>query len=472
MATNWTRREVLRLSGVLVASGLLAGCAPTPPPTEEPTPTDVGEEPVSGPETAGEANVTIARLRDLLEDPKSRFEPDDLTEEQAAQFEADNPGVTIQLLGWVEQAQLFSMVAAGDPPDLVFVQPPFVPQALARNLLYDLTPYFEASDVLDPDDLAPANDYYRAENPLEIGSGWIYGMCRDWSPDFTVFAYTQLFEDAGLEVPDDTAALTYQEVYELASQLAVIAGDRSTTFGFGYETTWMDRIWMNVLAEMGLRLYADGYTRISLTESEQARAVVEYFYDMAAERLTASPINPSPSGWAGGDFATGICALAQYGFWFGAMAESEITAGGVVMLPGPTWSGVRRNPSVNVTGMTMSATTVDPDAAWQVFEWYNGLEPAVARAESGWGVPALQSLYDLIPAGTEYEQQKRRVLQGEIALNTPPLQFDPYVGRIAVNAWLASLERALREAITFDEMLAHVEEAINAALREGVERLQ
>jgi multiple sugar transport system substrate-binding protein len=324
--------------------------------------------------------------------------------------------------------------------------------------------------VLNLDDLAPANNYYRGYGPLEIGDGPIYGMCKDWSPDFTMFIYKPAFEQAGLDVPDDTVHLTYQEVFELARQLAVFEGDRILTWGYGYDAAWTDRMWMNMLAELDLSLYAEGFTQINLA-SEEAKEVVKYYFDLASENLAGNPLNPSPS-WIGEDFTKGTLAICQYGFWFGAMAESDVTAGQVMMIPTATWAGVPRDCTMTATGFIMAAATKVPDAAWRVFEWYMGKEPAIDRATSGWGVPALKSMYDLVPNETEFEQQKYRVLQAELALETTPLQFNPFLGEGAVrDSWTKNLEQALLGTITFDECLANVEAEVNAAIQDGIDRL-
>jgi multiple sugar transport system substrate-binding protein len=154
------------------------------------------------------------------------------------------------------------------------------------------------------------------------------------------------------------------------------------------------------------------------------------------------------------------------------MAESDVTAGKIMMIPTATWAGVPRDPTMTATGTIMAAATKVPDAAWAVFEWHMGKEPAIARAISGWGVPALKSMYDLMPNSTEYEQQKFRVLQAELTLETTPLQFNPFLGEGAVrDSWTKNLEQALLGTITFDECLANVEAEVNAAIQDGIDRL-
>lgn len=460
-----TRREMLKLSAAVAAGGLLAACGaqPTPEGTEAPAeaPTEAPaatEAPTVAPPPAAEGHIVLMHQRN------------EFSEEEEAQFLEENPGITLELVD--ADIQLFqTMYAAGNPPDLMRTQAPAVPQYLARKMMYDLTPYFETSEVLRIDDLAPANRYYMANGPTQIGEGKIYGMCKDFSPDLTLWAYTTAFEEAGVEVPEDTTVMTYQEVAELAEKLSVFEGDRVVRWGFAFSEEWIDRKWMNILAETGQSLYAEDFSAINLTGNDDTKEIVKWYYDLAAHNCVANPVNPSSS-WAGDDFCRGVVGLIQYGYWFGGMAESDVTAGKVIMLASPTWTGVRRDPTITATGMFMAAATQVPDAAWKFFEYYNAGQPAISRAGSGWGVPALKSMYDLMPEDTEFNKQRRHCLQAELDLETPPIQFNPYIQETAVyNTWTGYLEQALNGDITFDELLASVEADVNTAIEEGMERI-
>lgn len=447
-----SRRDMLKMTGAALAGAALVGCAQQAA-TEAPLEEQPAEEPVT--EVTG--TVTVMHQRN------------ELSEDQEAQFEADNPGITMEFVDGTDLTRFYAMYAAGSPPDLVRIQAPSVPNMLARKLLLDLTPFFTTSTVLKPDDLMPANNYYKANSPLEIGSGSIYGMVKDFSPDFTVYAYKPLFEQNGLPVPDDTKAYTYAEIFEMGRKLISFEGDRQLTIGYNYEQAWIDRIWMNCLAELGKNLYSEGYEKIILTGDEDAKALAKYYHDLAVEKIASSSLNPSPNGWFGTDYTAGVLAMAQYGFWFSAMAESDVTKGQAMLLPGPTWSGVRRDPTMTATGMVASQATKVPDATWKVFEWYNGEQPAIDRAKSGWGVPGLKSMLELIPQETDFQKQANKVLQGELALETTPLQFNPFIGEAVVStSWSKNLDQALRGEITFDTMVANIEAEVNQAIKDGI----
>jgi len=457
-----SRRAMLKLSGLVAAGTVLASCqqATTEAPTEAPVEEAPAEEVAPTPEPAQvTGTVTVMHFRH------------EFTEEQEAQFETDNPGIQIEFVQ-AEESRFFAMFAAGTPPDLYRLQAPSIPGMLARGLLYNLQPYFDTSELIKMDDLAPANDYYKAQSPLEVGTGPIYGMCKDFSPDFTIYTYSKVFEDNGVSLPSDAEAMSLDQVFDLAKKTTTYEGDRLVTLGYGYEEAWVDRIWMNHLEEIGKKLYSEGFDKIVIAGDEDNKKIVKFFYDLAAEKVVPSSVNPSPNGWFGTDFNAGIMAMAQYGFWYSAMAETDQNRGGVMMMPAPTWTGVRRDPTMTATGMIMTSASKVPDAAFKVFEYYNAGQPSIDRAGSGWGVPALKSQWNLIPQGTDFQKQAYKVLQGELALETPPLQFNPFLGETVVsNSWKKHLDLALKGDTSFDEMIANIETEVNLVIRDNIDAM-
>lgn len=460
-----TRRELLKLSGALGAGSLLAACAPatTPaptavPPTSAPANTAVPAPTAVPTQAPPQGEVTIMHQRN------------ELSEDQQKQFETDNAGITMNFIN-ADDTRFFAMYAAGAPPDLLRTQAAAIPQFLARKILYDLTPYFEVSPAIKTDDLAPANKFYRANSPLDIGDGKYYGMVKDWSPDETIFIYKPLFEDANVPLPDDTKPLTYTEVADLAAKTAKFEGERVVNWGYGHIGE-VDRLWTNHLAEVGEELYADSYTRINLKASDNAKKVIQYYFDLAKKNLVANSLNPSPGGWNGDDFIKGTLAMVQWGYWFSAMAESDVTKGHVMSIPAPTWAGKRRDPTVTATGMIMAAASQIPDAAWKVFEWYNGLQPAVDRAKSGWGVPGLKSMYNLMPTETDFQKQANKVLMGEMPYSEATFQYNPFLSKTTVqDSWAKNLDQALRGSMDFDGLVGALESDINTAIKDGIDRI-
>jgi multiple sugar transport system substrate-binding protein len=213
----------------------------------------------------------------------------ELTPEQVEEFESEHPTITLTVLD-SDPTKLKSLQAAGNAPDVFRVQGPEVPQLVAQRQLLDLTERFDGSDLLAPDDLAPANDLYEID-------GKRYGAVKDWSPDYTVFINNALFEQAGVPIPDADTSLSWQALGDLAKQVqAGIPGFDGVGI-VGHNEFGVNRTIDAMLAEAGRSLYSDDGTSIELTDSPDAMEALAYHVDLAKTGATWSPLNPDPS-WA------------------------------------------------------------------------------------------------------------------------------------------------------------------------------
>src|SRR5207249_81183 len=183
---------------------------------------------------------------------------------------------------------LYAMFAAGNPPDVFRVQAAGVPQYISRKMVKNLQPYFANSKLLKPDDLAPANNFYKWDGK-QVGKGDLYGMVKDWSPDFTLYAYTKAFDDAGVKVPSDTTALTYDELRDLAKKVNKKDAGKRVYWGFVHSNNdqWIDRTAMNMLAEKNQSLYTDDFSKMAISSNPEATKVIRYLYDLAVGRVRA-----------------------------------------------------------------------------------------------------------------------------------------------------------------------------------------
>jgi multiple sugar transport system substrate-binding protein len=293
-------------------------------------------------------------------------------------------------------------------------------------------------------------------------------MVKDFSPDLTVYANKELFDAVGVTL-DDTKSYSFVEMADMAKKIIKKEGDRMLTFGYAYEGAWIDRFWMVALAEKGMKLYTDAFDKIVLSGNDEAKKIAQFYFDMQKDKVTYSSINPSPNGWPGTDFTAGVLGFEQYGYWYSPMAEGDKTKGKLMLLPAPNWAGKRSDPTITATGMIMSKGTQNADAAWVVFEDYNGGPNAHTRAKSGWGVPGLKSLLSEMPQNTDFQKQCYKVLQGELALNDQSFQFNPFLGESAAsNAINKYMELAVKGQIKFEEMLTSAETEINSAIKDGI----
>ncbi len=406
----------------------------------------------------------------------------ELSEEEIQVFHDENPGITLTRLD-VDQTTLFARMAAGDAPDIWRLQYPEFPQLLARNLVLNLQSFFEASALLKLDDLVEPNNFYKATDAFNIGEGPIYGMIKDWSPDMTVFVNDGLFEAAGVDPVPQDAPLSYQEYADLAAQVTQTEGERVNVVGYFFNQGWIDRYWAAWLIPLGQGLFSEDFRTANIVNNEEARAMVKWHLDMAQDKVAFSPLVQS-SAWAGPDFINQSVAMVQFGYWFSAFLrinalnvtgddltpaiesfQELMDSGKIRMVPAPSWGGEWSSPTITATAAVIYRETANPDEAFRVFEYYNAELPAINRADLGWGIPALRSMFDRLPKDGTYGQLMWNALENELPHTGTIIPANPYLpggepGAMG-QAFLGKWEEYLNGNLSFDDLLVQIEEDTN-----------
>jgi multiple sugar transport system substrate-binding protein len=396
----------------------------------------------------------------------------ELSADDVNAFQAANPNIAIQLLT-PDAARFQAMMTAGQPPDIWRTQAPLVPQWASRGQLLNLDSYFNSSDLIHPADLTPANDYYRYKNG-KLGVGPRYGMAKDWSPDETVWINTSLFKKTGIHIPGPTDKWTYDDLWEIAQKLKKKNPGVKWILDVANSYAWIDRHVMVQLASIGKSLYPKDFSRINLTNNPAALEAFNYSFRYSQQKMDLGPENPNPDGWSGPAFVLGGVAMTQYGYWFlGMMNDNAKASGFARMLTAPLWkNGKPLDPTITATGWVISSATKNPDAAWQVFEWYMGGKPARDRAGIGWGVPAQLSLFDRLPEKTAVQRNAKKTLLHELPTSKVALQYNPYLVGLVDNTAVATayqkyLADAAKGKMSFKQFMKNVESDTNRAIEVG-----
>jgi multiple sugar transport system substrate-binding protein len=464
MASNFPYRSLSRRrflhgliggAGVAIAAQLLAACGDGSPADTLPSaPADATSAPASNAPNSSGAGTTLTLMMGEAE----------FSNDQIKAFTDANPSIKVERVP-ADEAQLKTLLDAGTPPDLIRTDGFRLANLAQRGILLDLTDYFNASALIKKDDLAPPSSYYQYQ-------GGIYGMPKDWSPDYSLFVSSSAFERADVPLPSTARPLTYPDLHDLARKLTKRDGGKVTQMGYGYSFGTFARIVQGLLAERGEKLYKPDFSAIVLKDNPAATETMQYFYDISKENVTWNPLTPSPS-WAGDDFLKGILGICQLGYWYSAMITADkeaIEKQKPLQLPAPSWDGKQRfNPTAAAVGLVVAKSTKNPDAAWQLFEYYMAGEPAKARAASGWGVPALKSLYALMPRASAFQRQVQDQLKDELQYSDHMLDVNPnYDDSVFSNSWMTNLESALRGTTSFDQLVATIERDCNAAISAGM----
>ncbi len=444
-----SRRNMLKLMGASLA---LSACAPAPAAPSASAPAAAGGSEAAAP-NAEAATVVLM------------YNTNEISQEELAAF-TDEYGYAVEFLE-TDLTKLFASLAAGNPVDCFRIYGTNTPALAARGIPLDLTDYFNSSTIVPVDDLLPVNDLYLVE-------GKRYGMVKDWSPDFSIFINKKLWGEAGVEIPEATEPLHYTEWRELSPVLTKTEGDRTLVYGTDFTPNEHVLFWITTTFAEPTHLFSEDFSQVALSSNPDTLEFINFWIDWMKEGGIPSAVHPPVAGWSGQDWVQGQAAAVQWGYWFSGMATSdEVSGDDILMMRAPTWGPTYSNPCASGAGMMVTSVTKVPDAAWKMFEWFMGELPAENRAKSGWGVPGLASLVDLMPRDEPWRQHNYDMVQWEIE-NTavPVIEFSPYLTPDAFKAsWAKFEEPAVKGEMSVDEMIANVESEVNLAIQEGMDRV-
>lgn len=452
MLKRLNRRDFLRLSAVASVSAFLAACG-APKATEEPKKT---EETVVTKEPASQEPIPVVIM----------YTSGGFPEEDRVGFDEKYAPYKIEFIE-NDMTKFRAMLAAGQQLDVFRNWGINAPYMAARGIPLDLTNYFNAEDKVKLDDIMEVNEYYKVD-------GKWYGFVKDWSPDYSVFIRKDYFEEAGVPIPSPTEPVTMQQWREWAPKLMVKEGDQVTRWGTGWTPLVAPLFYQPTTYETPASIYNEDNTKMALIDNKDNYEAAKFMFDWKKEGTIPSAINPTIGDWSGPDFRDGVSASVLYGFWFSGFvhdkAEWDIP-NNMMMLPAPKWGPNYANPCAAGTGCMVNSQTKIPDGAWLLFAWYMFEDPAIRRAKIGWGVPGLKSHLDLMPKEEPWRKQIFDMVIWEME-NSSVFRVEPtpYVDRDAFpSVWSKYEESALKDEITFDEMLQNIETEMNELIQEGIE---
>jgi multiple sugar transport system substrate-binding protein len=448
---TFPRREFLKIAGLAAAAGTLSACVSGIPGGVK-SPPAPGQAPAAA-KVSGNLMVFGGKV--------------EITEKDIQGFLAKYPDVKVDQQE-PDSARLKALVAAGTPPDVIRTDGAELQNLAQRGIPLDISDFLKASAILKEDDFAPSCEYYHVK-------GKWYGLPKDWSPDFSFFGNTTLMQAAGVIVPPVDKSIRYAEIFDLGRKLTKKEGDRILVAGYAYEMSFFARQIMSILLEEDMYLYSEDFGKIILNDNPLLMDVLKAFTDISKEGITWSPLNPCKT-WPGQEYILGTEGLVGYGYWFSATIndpgkDARVDGKTSLFFPAPSWGGKKTvNPTFGGSGYISARESKSPEAAWSFLEWYLGDTPAKDRASKGWGVPALKSLYPLMPQANNFQKQVQAVLQYtfENGDSNFALKFNPYYADQVFNdSWNKNLAVVLNGSGTLEQAVAAVEEEVNAAIEYG-----
>lgn len=398
----------------------------------------------------------------------------EVSDDEVKEFETNNPDINIEL-EVIDPQKLAAQLATNDAPDLIRAQGAVdLTSYVVKGLALDLTPYLEKSQVLKEEDFLPPVNLYRFDGKVQ-GQGPIYGMPKDWSPDFTIFYNKTLFDAAGVKVPDSKTPLTWNEVMELGKQLTLTENGKVKQYGLALLSKTQADLpsIMLYLASRDVKVFSEDMQTADFTKPEVKEAV-SMWVDAVKNNLGKNDVNQDPAAWGGDLFMNNKAAMIMAGYWFSGMIRNDekmkTHLDDFGMLAAPiAENGKRVSPTGAATGFIISKNTEYPEQAWKVFEYIMAGTPAKNRATGGWGVPALKSLLPLMPQQTDFDKRVYNQLQEELKYSDIPLESNPFLlnGQTLLDKFVtpvyfgkSNLDDALKELTKNANLI--IQESINA----------
>lgn len=298
----------------------------------------------------------------------------DLHFQLARAFEEANPNIRVAISLFPSRAfntRVATAIAGGEGPDVWTTY--YSPDVAEQGFLENLTPYIEASEILNPEE-----DWFPIGQIRTQYEGNYYGVPREASAAF--IAYNKdIFDAAGVPYPEE--GWTVAEYREMANQLT----DRENEqYGVGAIAGGEGcMMWSPFSFNLGTDVISpDGRQVVGYMDTPEAAEAWRFCLELVTEDQVAAPAELQDQ-YGELVFLSGNVAMQSISNWeLPALEEQADFEWGVVAPPrydesseGIAWT--------DAYGHYMWSDSRHKDAAWRFLEWLAGPEAQRMAAEAG-----------------------------------------------------------------------------------------
>lgn len=436
-----TVRRLVPAAGAALALAVTAACGQSE---------NMAEQAADGDGAQGEGGDEQITLRYAWWGSDFRHEAN---QELIEMFEEEHPNIDIvpDFTDWSSYwDKLATAVAGGDTPDIMHQEERYLREYSSRGVLADLSQYDIATDAIDDTILASGE-----------ADGGLYGLVNGVNV-YSVLANPRVFEDAGVEMPDDTT-WSWEEYQE-----AMTAVGNSGEDVYGLVDHGSNEAGFNVFARQhGQSLYtADGelgYEDELLVEYWNIALNLQASGGQTPASLSSEQVDAAPEVtlFGQGQAAVGI-------WWSNQLATLEDASGeSLELLRWPGESTEERPGMYYKPGMyvSMSATTEHPEEAAMFIDWMNNSVEAGEVILADRGLPAnldvREQITPMLPEPDQRGAEFLADLEDEI-VDSPPV---PPVGSGETQDILKRYNsEVLFGRLTPEEAAAQFREEVEAAI--------
>jgi ABC-type glycerol-3-phosphate transport system substrate-binding protein len=423
------------VSIVLLLSLVLAACAPAAPVAPAPA----GD--ASAEDTAAEGEATAATTGEAVELTwlSHIYEPwNNALQAQADEYMAANPGLKIvysQVPHSDLNTKIATSIAAGEPPTIMGVYGPWMPQLLAGDALAE-APEWVLTDIEEnfPPVMKEAATY----------DGKVYGYVQHIGIHLPIIN-TTMYEAAGVEPPN-----TYEE---LAAVNAKLDAPDGSVFGTALATSkdgsWNVLHWSAILKAYGGQILNDDGTAAAFNTPEGLEATNIY------RSLTHAELGAHDEA-----FIAEQTAMMWNGPWQKSNLEQsnpDLKYKAILPIEGP--AGRVAPAYVWFWVVSSAATPEQQEAAWKFLQWISAAEQYEAVYRNVGLIPITKEIPEALK-DDEWVQTFNEGLQYAniyYSKNEVWEQIDVAIGE--------ELERLVVDEITAEEFLNNAEQRVNEILQ-------
>lgn len=301
---------------------------------------------------------------------------------------------------------LNTMIAGGTPPDIAYVPDGDFPGLVTKGQFVDITAQVEASDVFNPEEVWPSalGRYMYDPETKEFGTGNIYALPKDIGPTL-LYINVDMFEEAGVPLPDPNTPLTWDELIEIGTALTVDANglhpdeegfDANNIVQWGIGDIWFENA---VYGNGGRIISEDGRTFVAADDPNTIEAI-QFLSDITHVYNIHPNAQATASMSTGQMFDTGRLGMTTNGRWATTYYRNALPFEWDVIpnAVGPSgsvtsyqnqddcafagWSG-----SVGLAIIAGSQGEANVDKAFRFIEFLAGAEGQVEQAALGFQIP-------------------------------------------------------------------------------------
>lgn len=365
---------------------------------------------------------------------------------------------------------LLAKIAADDAPDIIRVSSiNHIPTYANKNIIMPLDDLLGKSALYNEDDIYKLALNAFKYDGVSFGTGPIYGLAKDWSPE-GLWVDTGRLEEAGIRVPTMEDPWTYSEYREYAKKLTKKNGETVERFGCEDDTFSLGIRIEKMLNLSGDSMWSDDFKKINLKNNKAAYDMIKYHFDMQKDGVMYAKSLHGSDVFGPTEFAKNKYGLYTQGVWAHmSFLETAEDVSKIQLCPAPVADGTKKiNTTCAPVGAAISSKTKNIDEVFACWEYIH-LGPLVERrAASGLNLPVKKSVAESLVLENEFMQKNYDFIQNYALEDGYIIRVNPYVSIQAIQSVFEKYyDAALSDQYTFDEMIDLIEKEIQMLIDEG-----